>query len=1110
MIVNNPFLSQIIYPLEGLSSIDQHAFLIGWNIEQFRCCISCVIVLPIEHYDILKDALVTISLSPDLKEIFQTCSSSGLPPVILGEWIPDIKSNHIPLQSMQEAGIWITLTRNDNNYDINDSIEIDKLNNNDDKYKRNDYDNGKKGHIVGIGSAVSSAALFFSPYQWGIQKHPMRPKLHSIYSLGCSYTTSCYMIEFDSIDTDKLCCLQLEAIHKPYEYIRRKSDIGHTSQSPASSPRNSNNVDVNSFSHRRAMSNVGIEETLDMDLHFITAQINASHDLKEAIYSHLVQRKVIDDTGLSDSEHNLYNLSDRFSLSLMWTPVTWTFLIVSSIWFKLVTLMRRIVEAEQYILMLFWPLAYVLGIRAPNIESTQIKQKGLSLCDLSFLAVHLSKRFEAIENSLYLCAQFPRSWKLAASKRQFLWLNVCSHAALISIDLMLGFLFGYIILKNSKQLMDFSEKMCIGLEGRLLMDSLRWFNHSPVGIKLNPLITKKMGNILRWALRNYGKFMVWTKPVHIHIVRLIACTGSMGITIQLAAIIDVVRVLSFHVAVLHRILAIQHHLQLSLISSLWNLFRGKKHNILRKRVDTCYYDRYQLLCGTILFAISFFLLPSFAAYFYLFTLSQLIIVSFQVVLWSFVVIIKDYPFYTFACHLWDPQNFTFGVQFQLIQSGNDSNDAKKSIGNSPLASPYHSSSHLATESKFHKMDGQSPIQMVRKSLREDIGRRDVERRRILTDNLVTPNTSLPLLRSFQGKNSSTPKANINLLTPSSVDSSNTDNQVMSSTDIKETGDTFRKSLSESLKNYDDHNLNSWQKISNLFKFRPLGNRIVEEDQSIVSITVKESSSTTDVDVVIRNEDDNYIKDNFHKPEHVVDVVDNDDEPWLSDTGLGLTLRKKEFLTKSLSRNSKQTSSLHSRFKRISRTGKALGMPLLSHLDINVGNRSLTPTGLSDHETIHLSISPRPLSYRNTFSAYVSHWNFFKKKHHFLYDLLQGIISGWPALDIQLIQVTMDLSSNSNQGYFHEAISLLSNEISTKNFWDEIRKASGAKVTESRSLSRIQLSLNWLLLQIVLITYTFSFLLFFGGVIVFITSILPNYNISSNLQFIIMMKKILKE
>ena len=68
---SNPFLSQIIYPSEGLTSINEHAFLVGWNIEQFRCCISCVIVLPVEDYEILKEVLVTISTSSEFKEIFQ-------------------------------------------------------------------------------------------------------------------------------------------------------------------------------------------------------------------------------------------------------------------------------------------------------------------------------------------------------------------------------------------------------------------------------------------------------------------------------------------------------------------------------------------------------------------------------------------------------------------------------------------------------------------------------------------------------------------------------------------------------------------------------------------------------------------------------------------------------------------------------------------------------------------------------------------------------------------------------------------------------------------------------------------------------------------------------
>lgn len=296
-----------------------------------------------------------------------------------------------------------------------------------------------------------------------------------------------------------------------------------------------------------------------------------------------------------------------------------------------------------------------------------------------------------------------------------------------------------------------------------------------------------------------------------------------------------------------------------------------------------------------------------------------------------------------------------------------------------------------------------------------------------------------------------------------------------------------KSKSSSQLIINNSNRNSWEKISNLFTFSSNQN-----NNSNASIS-KQEDKTLDNDnsVFISISDDNLngfeatdIKDCPSKSGDTNETFDNED-PSHIDNGVGLNIRKKELLTLSLSRNNKSATSLHSRFKRTSRTGKVLGMPYLSNLDI-ASSRSLTPTNV--HGTIYLRMSPRPLSYRNTFSAYVSHWNFFKRKHHFLYDLLQGIVSGWPALDIQLIQLTMDLSSNSNQGYFHE---IMLNEVS-KNFWDEIKKASGAKGAESRSLSTVQLGLNWLLLQIVLVTYSLSVILFFGGLIAFFLSV-TKYN-----------------
>lgn len=69
-----------------------------------------------------------------------------------------------------------------------------------------------------------------------------------------------------------------------------------------------------------------------------------------------------------------------------------------------------------------------------------------------------------------------------------------------------------------------------------------------------------------------------------------------------------------------------YRLQVYVLSSLWRLFRGKKWNVLRHRVDSASFDVDQLFVGTLLFTIFLFLLPTTGLYYIVFTLVNLIYV----------------------------------------------------------------------------------------------------------------------------------------------------------------------------------------------------------------------------------------------------------------------------------------------------------------------------------------------------------------------------------------------------------------------------------------------------------------------------------------------------
>ena len=81
---NATFLTQIVFPInDTFLSFNSHAFLVGWNIENFRCCIIAAFEEPSERYVDVKDA-ISRTLEP-LASVYATCSPNGLAlPTILG------------------------------------------------------------------------------------------------------------------------------------------------------------------------------------------------------------------------------------------------------------------------------------------------------------------------------------------------------------------------------------------------------------------------------------------------------------------------------------------------------------------------------------------------------------------------------------------------------------------------------------------------------------------------------------------------------------------------------------------------------------------------------------------------------------------------------------------------------------------------------------------------------------------------------------------------------------------------------------------------------------------------------------------------------------------
>ena len=128
---------------------------------------------------------------------------------------------------------------------------------------------------------------------------------------------------------------------------------------------------------------------------------------------------------------------------------------------------------------------------------------------------------------------------------------------------------------------------------------------------------------------------------------------------------DLLSLLTIHIYCFYAASARIFHWQLSIIVSLFHLFRGKKHNVLRNRIDSCDYDLDQLLLGTILFTLLFFLLPTVAVFYLTFTAARIIIISLKAGLDIALACLNHFPLFALMLRVKDPQRLPGGISFEL-------------------------------------------------------------------------------------------------------------------------------------------------------------------------------------------------------------------------------------------------------------------------------------------------------------------------------------------------------------------------------------------------------------------------------------------------------------
>ena len=175
----------------------------------------------------------------------------------------------------------------------------------------------------------------------------------------------------------------------------------------------------------------------------------------------------------------------------------------------------------------------------------------------------------------------------------------------------------------------------------LVSASVEWLMGVPGGLKLNNELDHFLGTCFLNMTTLWRALYKEVLNVYLDTwLYTVLFVSPFGLALMLCLIHDILKFTMICITCLYIISAKLYSYQVSTLMSLSRLFMGTKYNVLKKRIDFCYYDASQLLLGTILFTILLFLLPTTSMYYFILLLLRLSSGSLQVAIKIVIILIN--------------------------------------------------------------------------------------------------------------------------------------------------------------------------------------------------------------------------------------------------------------------------------------------------------------------------------------------------------------------------------------------------------------------------------------------------------------------------------------
>lgn len=200
--------------------------------------------------------------------------------------------------------------------------------------------------------------------------------------------------------------------------------------------------------------------------------------------------------------------------------------------------------------------------------------------------------------------------------KQAIYIELNTRVCQLVLDTVIGVAIFLIVAAYPDFFIHIVNYTCQLLHLEQLQIKIYWLLGSPAGFKPNANLAHFLGNFVLSLIRTWDHVTSALTNARSFIVLYIASVGWLGASLQAAALHDLLIMSQLWLVCVYTIFTSFYCLGLNMIGTLIRLFRGRKFNTIRGRVDSNNFNVSEMYLGIMVVSISLLLLPTLAIFYY--------------------------------------------------------------------------------------------------------------------------------------------------------------------------------------------------------------------------------------------------------------------------------------------------------------------------------------------------------------------------------------------------------------------------------------------------------------------------------------------------------------